>query len=129
MMDIRSLIGLSKKATMASKVQRTHCLLTGSHVYGFPNEDSDVDLVIRCDLETATRITELVSGRRPGDVISVPNSVRVNRLNLIFATSPRQMAYWIEATEKCAAKGPMLRIDCVKIFGKVREKWLGEHGR
>lgn len=69
----------------------TTCLLTGSHVYGSPRIDSDVDLVVLVDEETAKKLEDL------SDRGTYP--VKFGNLNLILVTDERSFKVWKEGTE------------------------------
>ena len=68
-----------------------NAFLTGSEVYGVPNSNSDVDLVIRVDEETAKKLRSLSDTpiERNGIVI-----VRFGKLNLILCETDDQLAVW-----------------------------------
>lgn len=67
------------------------CLLTGSHVYGSPRTNSDVDLVVLVDEETAKKLEDL------SDRGTYP--VKFGNLNLILVTDERSFEVWKEGTE------------------------------
>ena len=69
----------------------TTCLLTGSRVYGSPRIDSDVDLVVLVDKETAKKLEDLSDGG------TYP--VKFGTLNLILVTDERSFEVWKEGTE------------------------------
>ena len=60
--------------------------ITGSHIYGKPTSDSDIDLVIFVDQETKDKLIELSNtGKMP---------CRFGKLNLIFALFKNQDSLW-----------------------------------
>lgn len=65
--------------------------LTGSRVYGNPNDDSDIDLVIRVDRETKEKLIELAGG---GSV------VRFGKLNLLICATDQEYWAWQDGTEE-----------------------------
>ena len=67
--------------------------LVGSHVYGTPRPDSDIDLVIRMTPEVATRLYEL-AGQSPD------GPLRFGALNLIPALDDEQYAAWVKGLEQ-----------------------------
>lgn len=61
--------------------------ITGSNVYGKPNSDSDVDLVIFVDAQTKEELIKLSdTGKMP---------CRFGKLNIIFATTEEEYAAWL----------------------------------
>lgn len=66
--------------------------ITGSHAYGIPNADSDVDLVLLLD-ERTTQLLEAYSETK-----KVP--VRYGNLNLILCHSEAEYDSWKEFTDK-----------------------------
>lgn len=65
--------------------------LTGSHAYGQPRENSDVDLVVFCSPETAEKLRVLSEDQS--------GIVRFGDLNLICTTEQRQYDGWRIGTE------------------------------
>lgn len=69
----------------------SEAFITGSRAYGRPKKSSDVDLVIRCDEETAKLLIKKSElGKEP---------VRFGKLNLIICTTDEQFAVWKLGTE------------------------------
>lgn len=64
-----------------------NAFITGSHAYGTPNKDSDVDLVVRMSKATLKKLHEL-SGIKEGEPL------RFGNLNLIACTNDLEMAVW-----------------------------------
>lgn len=67
--------------------------LTGSHVYGVPTSDSDIDLVVLVSEEDRTKLI-LCS-----DTGKIPCKFGV--LNLILVTSEEELKAWKLAKDKC----------------------------
>lgn len=66
--------------------------ITGSRAYGTPRKDSDVDLVVRVNPETAEALRALSDrGKEP---------VRFGRLNLILCETDDEWAVWRMGTSK-----------------------------
>lgn len=80
--------------------------LTGSHAYGRPGPDSDIDLVVLAEPATADWIADNVgtahagSAGGPADISAV-----FGRLNLISVTDPAAYAWWAEGTRRLRAEG------------------------
>jgi len=67
-----------------------NAFITGSHAYGAPRSNSDVDLVVLVDADT-----QCLLQRESGD-----GPIRFGRLNLIAVTSERLFAAWKLGTEQ-----------------------------
>lgn len=65
----------------------TEAFLIGSRVYGTPREDSDIDLVVRMDPETAAALC-IASG------VGVMAPLRFGPLNIIYAVTDEQYESW-----------------------------------
>lgn len=65
--------------------------LTGSHVYGTPGSNSDVDLVVMVDDEDFSKVKDLSDSVR---------TVRFGRLNLILCQSETEFAAWRMTTDR-----------------------------
>lgn len=68
-----------------------NAFLTGSRVYGSPQADSDIDLVVRVD-ETTAGLLRLLSGNK--------DTVRFGKLNVILCTTDKEFAVWKLGTEQ-----------------------------
>lgn len=116
--------------------------ITGSHAYGTPNSNSDVDLVIlvgHADLEDLEKLGDKqyevdrrpVGGRTdsdpgtPGSEQHRTASVRFGRLNLICATDPIAYGVWLKGTRELERRGDKVtREYAVAFFRELR----AEHG-
>ena len=101
--------------------------ITGSHAYGTPTEESDVDLVVPCSAKTALRLIELLeteaeetaryfTGRTP------LVTFRFGRLQLILAATPESYDVWKKGTQQLIKQAPVTRDEAVALFAKLREK-------
>lgn len=79
------------------KPPSTNAFITGSHAYGEPHADSDVDLVVRADVDDMSLLREL-SGCRQGPI-------RFGQLNLIVCTNDELFTAWQKGTEQLMAEG------------------------
>ena len=75
--------------------------LTGSHVYGKPTKDSDIDLVVRISLKDEERLIKL------SDNQGLP--IRFGNLNLIAATTDEDFAGWSLAKHTCVQRSKELK--------------------
>ncbi len=93
--------------------------ITGSHVYGTPTEDSEIDLVVFVDEATRDKLVELSEqGKFP---------VRYGKLNLLIATTPEEYAVWKEGTAKLLELkeviGSVNKEQASVLFDQLREKY------
>lgn len=70
--------------------------ITGSHAYGLPNEESDVDLVLYLPPNVSALLT------RESETKGIP--VRYGNLNLILCDSPEEYDAWYLFTTDMIAK-------------------------
>ena len=102
-------------------------ILTGSYAYGKPTRESDVDIVILCDKETAEILNDQL---RPDSYFgrgnthpSVDNSVRQGRINLIIETQEKAFNVWVDGTERLMAQKPIKHKNvAIKLFALLRKK-------
>lgn len=95
----------------------SEAFITGSHAYGVPRPDSDIDLVVM--LSTKDRIT--LAQQCPGltqeecenyaDPEDSGQSLRFGKLNLIIPPSQASFEAWRAATEALEARRPVARED------------------
>ncbi len=92
--------------------------ITGSHAYGTPTCNSDVDLVIRCSFLTRQALTALmVDGANVDEDYGVGvRQISVGRLNLIMCSSDRVFAAWAEGTRRLRLRTPVSREDAVSVL-------------
>ena len=97
-----------------------NALITGSHAYGKPTSESDVDLVVRVGWETK-ELLERLSGASTIDHAAI----RFGKLNVIACTSDEEFAAWkfgTEAVKKICLDGrnPVNKDDAKKVFDQFR---------
>lgn len=84
--------------------------LTGSRVYGIPNEDSDVDLVVLVTEEEKQKLIEKSdNGQLP---------CMYGPLNIIPVTSGEMYLKWQTALRECEQQKPVSRNEAVAIHQK-----------
>ena len=76
-------------------LQHTNPFLTGSRVYGTPNEDSDIDLVVFGDPKTFNLLKLMQDGIK--NVFN--NCLRFGKLNIIYCTDPTDYSVWWDGTQ------------------------------
>jgi len=99
--------------------------LTGSRVYGTPKPSSDVDLVIRVDTETASRLRLLADKKMEVQQAGEKRPVRFGNLNLILCESDEEYAVWRLGTSRMKidhTKGSSFsRDDAKSVFDVYRD--------
>ena len=97
----------------------TPLLLGGSRVYGFPREDSDWDVVVLTDPETA----KILRGAFPRGGKSPRNtSIKVGDLNIILATSRAEYEVWAKGIKELKARAPVEKAEAIRVFEELRIK-------
>ncbi len=92
--------------------------LTGSHAYGTPREDSDIDLVIRCDEETA----KFLSAQRDPMADGSP-AIKFGKMNFIPCTTDEQYNAWRAGTTALQYRKPVAREkDCEMFISLLKPK-------
>lgn len=81
--------------------------LTGSHAYGTPNNESDIDLVLLMDESEGRRLATL-AGIEPDKNYGVP-VIRFGKLNLIVVTSQTEYDAWFNGTNQLVQEKPVTR--------------------
>jgi hypothetical protein len=87
-----------------------NAFLTGSHVYGIPTKESDIDLVVLVD-ET---VGEFLWSKSQFD-----NSVRFGKLNLVLVYDKKEFLAWKDATYKLEQEKPVTRQQAIKTIQSV----------
>lgn len=102
-------------------------ILTGSHAYGTPKPESDVDLVIRVtDPDTLDAIINAADPptddpvHKPSAVQFRTASFRFGTLNLIIAHTDDQYAQWAEGTRILRERAPVTREQACAVFQALR---------
>jgi hypothetical protein len=85
------------KSKMKQEAFGDYCFITGSHAYGTPRPDSDIDLVTLVNPNDRDKLIQLSdSGKQP---------IRYGKLNIIACCSKARFDVWKEGTEKLMALG------------------------
>ena len=91
--------------------------LTGSHAYGVPREDSDVDLVIYTDSSELTKLAAALGTTVNDDDTSYPSiNIKEGKLNLIVTSEPGEYAAWLSVTRELKKQRPVSREKAVLAF-------------
>jgi len=95
--------------------------LTGSHVYGTPKHDSDIDLVIQLSSDEELQLL----GHSDGGGIRVNDSgyptIRFGNLQLIAVEDDREFSIWKSCTEELRKRAPVTREEAVNLIKKRLE--------
>ncbi len=110
-------------------IENFKAFLTGSHAYGIPRHDSDIDLVILVsekDLEKL-RVAMECSGEThdPDDPMYIAAGgvpLRFGPLNLIACTNEAYFAAWRKGTWELKKRKPVPRDFAVEYMRRVREE-------
>lgn len=82
-----------------------NAFITGSHAYGEPGEESDIDLVVLVDSDTQKLLIE--HGGKP---------TRFGKLNIIAVDTQAKFDKWKKGTEALQAIRPVDRESAVAVF-------------
>jgi hypothetical protein len=89
-------------------------ILTGSQVYGSPNSESDIDLVVLTSPHQAELLTMLA------DKCQAVNkggfSCRYGKMNLVVETSPAKFKIWKQGTAQLLSESPVTRDRAKEVF-------------
>lgn len=83
-------------------------ILTGSHAYGTPTEESDVDLCVLLPKEVCAMLWQKREQGRSG--------IYFGKMNLIVFHQPEKFAAWKKVTEGLVARKPVSRDVAVAAF-------------
>lgn len=98
--------------------------LTGSHAYGTPAPESDVDLVVFVETEAKAKIVALLREETPTArevEAGYGVAISIGSLNLILVDDPYAYDIWQEGTTQLIARAPVTREEAVRLFAKLRE--------
>lgn len=100
--------------------------LTGSVVYGYPNKDSDLDLVVRCDatvaqyLRSISALSGTHSEAKESDYGTDSTNLHFGKLNIILCETDREYDIWAEGTRMLIDQAPVDRDHSVRLFRELR---------
>lgn len=99
-------------------------LISGSHAYGTPNENSDVDLVIKVDSEEMAMWLYNMLNDSEQDHSDTPRfgsmSIRIGKLNLICCWSDWVYNVWLKGTQQLNQIKPVTRDQAIAMFNNLR---------
>ncbi len=101
--------------------------LTGSRVYGFPKEDSDIDLVCLLSLDQLSAIAPLADntddfGSPGGQFYDDGCSLRFGKLNLLVVTEKKHFDVWKQGTDELIAMKPVTRDKAIEHLATLRRE-------
>lgn len=92
--------------------ENTVGFITGSHAYGTPHEDSDIDLVVLVDGDDSVLLCKYSEDQKEGDY----HTFRYGKLNLILIVDPVRYETWAGGTEQLKLMKPVTREYAVEFF-------------
>jgi len=95
-----------------------HPFLTGSHAYGTPGADSDIDMVVWAEDEALRKL--LVGSGYP---------VRFGKLNIIICDNEADWNIWVKGTEALKRNAPVDRETAVELFQALGLSQSDQHER
>lgn len=101
------------------KLGDVKALITGSHAYGEPNENSDIDLVV---LVTEADLAILKRMQPEAPTSEQFTSLRFGSLNLICCTKLPQFTAWVDGTRSLKKIAPVSRDYAVQHFSQLRRE-------
>jgi predicted nucleotidyltransferase len=98
--------------------------ITGSHAYGVPTPESDVDVVVFMSEFDVVLLGELLMPDSDyGGMVNI--SVKCGPLNLIACSDADLFETWRRGTEELKSRGPVTRDEAVIHLSKLRDSLLG----
>jgi hypothetical protein len=108
------------------KVSLRKAFVTGSHAYGRPTEDSDIDLVCIASYDAIDMLAKAAGKKPPSEMTSDAggdsDSFVFGNLNLICCHNEKSFQVWKEGTETLKKIKPVTREQAKKLFDKLREE-------
>lgn len=100
--------------------------ITGSHAYGIPHNDSDIDMVALVSDKDLKRLIETsdqgVDQESDNYLEAGGLSLRFGKMNLICVLSPKLYRVWKRTTRKLQKQKPVSRAFAIRYMKKEREK-------
>lgn len=109
-----------------------NAFITGSRIYGEPNNDSDIDVVIKLNITDTDKIIRVLTSagqkvtENRGDYAG-QTSIKIGALNLLVCHSDKTFFAWSTGTEmlkreRTIAGRPLSRERAIEVFSYLREK-------
>ncbi len=98
-------------------------IVTGSRVYGYPTEESDLDVVVllsAADVDRVVTALGLVVPKDQDDNAYPTLQFKQGKLNLIMETDPDRFEIWSRGTQTLKAMAPVKRDQAVALFKQLR---------
>lgn len=101
-----------------------NAFMTGSHIYGTPTEDSDVDLVIFMEPGAGFDFANLFKAEIQRGKNNYPGAqFTQGKLNIILCTDEEQYFIWEQGTRELWARRPVTREEAMAHFAQLRVKY------
>lgn len=104
--------------------------VTGSHAYGTPRPDSDIDLVVLVSPEDMARLVKMdpdSTADRYGVMAS--SYLRFGKLNLLAVDNMTDYLVWLHGTLELIARKPVTRDEAVAVFKRRQQEARPDTGR
>jgi predicted nucleotidyltransferase len=98
--------------------------LTGSHVYGTPTPESDVDVVVLMSESEMYKLSNLADQVSKFDEYGEGRSLRFGKLNLIVLNTEPMFNLWRSSTDECIAQKPVDKKRAAEIFQQREESYV-----
>lgn len=98
--------------------------ITGSHAYGIPHENSDVDLVLYMPPDEGNKLYELLKEYNYYQGTPYEGAcsycLKIGKLNLIICLAPELYDAWKNGTEQLKQIAPVTRDEAIAVLSKLR---------
>lgn len=99
--------------------------ITGSHAYGVPYHNSDVDLVILADQETVN-VLYPIHRVDPNPMYEDSRCLRFGKLNIIAVGDQAEYDLWKKCTDELIARKPVTKKEAIEHFQKAKKVFWDE---
>lgn len=108
-------------------IKEAKAFVTGSHAYGSPGTDSDMDLVLYVTPKDLNRLRALADHEEPSPlaqdyIYAGGTPLRFGRLNLICCTYEKYFEVWRDGTRRLKRMAPVTRQFAVAFMTKLRRE-------
>lgn len=103
---------------------RVRAFVTGSHAYGNPTEDSDIDLVIPGSVELHKYLKENITDDREAvrNESSDPFAILTGGIDIIIASTKEEYEFWRDGTMALIEQRPVSRKYAIDYFYGMRQQ-------
>lgn len=96
--------------------------ITGSHAYGVPQPDSDLDVVLSVTPKEWDAFMSITDVTDPGNTTSPTPTIRTGRLRIVLCSELRLPEYnlWRRGTDDLQARAPVSQEEAIAYFEALR---------